>query len=109
DLKKVKFGPSIALFNGQDLTGWTLKDPQLKNAWTVENGALVNRPPEHVEGQPRVRTANIRTEREFEDFNLKLEVNVPAGSNSGVYLRGIYEIQVMDSLGKPLDPHNMGA
>jgi hypothetical protein len=46
---------------------------------------------------------------EFEDFNLKLEVNVPAGSNSGVYLRGIYEIQVFDSFGKALDSHNMGA
>ena len=43
------------------------------------------------------------------DFNLKLEVNVPARSNSGVYLRGRYEIQVMDSYGRPLDSHNMGA
>jgi hypothetical protein len=75
----------------------------------VEDGALVNRPPAHAEGKPRVVTGNIRTEREFEDFNLKLEVNVPEGSNSGVYLRGIYEIQVMDSYGKPLDSHNMGA
>jgi hypothetical protein len=38
-----------------------------------------------------------------------VEVNVPRGSNSGVYLRGIYEVQVMDSYGKALDPHNMGA
>jgi hypothetical protein len=36
-------------------------------------------------------------------------VNVPKGSNSGIYLRGIYEIQVMDSKGSPLDSHNMGA
>jgi hypothetical protein len=70
---------------------------------------LSNRPPPHVAGQPVVRTANLRTELEFEDFNLKLEVNVPKGSNSGVYLRGIYEVQVVDSYQKPLDPHNMGA
>jgi hypothetical protein len=108
NLAKVKFGPPIELFNGRDLTGWKLIKSE-RNAWTVENGVLANRPPAHVEGQPRVVTGNIRTEREFEDFNLKLEVNVPAGSNSGVYLRGIYEIQVMDSYGKPLDPHNMGA
>ena len=33
---------------------------------------------------------------------------MPEGSNSGVYLRGIYEVQVMDSYGKELDSHNMG-
>jgi hypothetical protein len=44
----------------------------------------------------------------YEDFNLKIEVNVPAHSNSGVYLRGIYEVQVVDSYGKELDSHNMG-
>ncbi|MDX2431802.1 MAG: DUF1080 domain-containing protein, partial [Bacteroides sp.] len=52
---------------------------------------------------------NLRTTDTFEDFKLSLEVNVPARSNSGVYLRGIYEVQVQDSYGKPLDPHNMGA
>jgi hypothetical protein len=108
NLAKVKFGEPINLFNGRDLTGWSLFKGG-KNAWTVTNGVLVNQPPPHAEGQPRERTANIRTDREFEDFNLKLEVSVPAGSNSGVYLRGIYEIQIMDSLGKPLDSHNMGA
>jgi len=52
---------------------------------------------------------NLRTDREFEDFNLRIEVNVPSGSNSGIYLRGIYEVQVLDSYQLPLDPHNMGA
>ncbi len=109
NLAKAKFGEAISLLNGRDLTGWKTKETNLPNAWVVEGGVLFNRPPVHVEGQPRVRTANLRTEREFEDFNLKLEVNVPAGSNSGVYLRGIYEIQVFDSFGKALDSHNMGA
>ncbi len=109
NLAKVKFGEPIALFNGKDLSGWKTKEADLKSAWMVEKGTLINQPPPHVAGQPHVRTANLRTEREFEDFNLKLEVSVPAGSNSGVYLRGIYEIQVFDSYGKPLDPHNMGA
>ena len=109
DLAKVKFGEPVALFNGRDLAGWRVKEENLKSAWSVEQGNLVNRPPEHTPGKPGPRTANLRTEREFEDFNLKLEVNVPKGSNSGVYLRGIYEIQVMDSFGKALDSHNMGA
>ena len=50
-----------------------------------------------------IRYANLRTEEEFEDFNLKLEVNTPPGSNSGVYLRGMYEVQVADSYERPLD------
>src|SRR6185503_19447673 len=107
NLARGKFGAPIMLFNGRDLTGWKSKDPGLKLAWTVEDGALVNSPPKRVAGQDHERTANLRTEREFEDFNLKLEVSVPEGSNGGVYLRGIYEIQVLDSYGKPLDSHNM--
>lgn len=109
NLAKVKFGAPVTLFNGKDLAGWTPKEANRKNAWSVENGALVNRPPAHGPGEPKVDTANLRTNAEFEDFNLKLEVSVPAGSNSGVYLRGIYEVQVYDSFGKPLDSHNMGA
>ncbi len=109
DLAKVKFGAPVALFNGTDLAGWVKKEPSVESAWVVEGGVLTNRVPPHAPGTPQKRTANLRTEREFEDFNLKLEVNVPAGSNSGVYLRGIYEIQVFDSYGKPLDSHNMGA
>ena len=109
DLAKVKFGEPIALFNGKDLAGWRTKEANLKSAWAVENGVLANRPPANAPGQARERTANLRTDREFEDFKLSVEVNVPAGSNSGVYLRGIYEIQVLDSKGRPLDSHNMGA
>ncbi len=109
NLAAVKFGAPITLFNGKDLTGWQVKETNMKSAWAIENGALASRPPPHVAGQPNVRTANLRTEREFEDLNLKLEVNVPKGSNSGVYLRGIYEVQVLDSYQKSLDPHNMGA
>lgn len=109
NLAAVKFGAPIPLFNGKDLSGWTTKEANLKSAWSVENGTLANRPPPHAPGTPNVRTANLRTEREFEDFKLTVEVNVPKGSNSGVYLRGIYEVQVMDSFGKALDSHNMGA
>jgi hypothetical protein len=109
DLAKVRFGAPIALLNGRDLSGWKPKETGLESAWVVEDGVLANRPPPRVPGTPAKRTANLRTERAFEDFNLKLEVNVPAGSNSGVYLRGIYEIQVHDSFGKKLDSHHMGA
>jgi hypothetical protein len=106
DLAKVKYGTPIQLFNGKDLTGWKLINPKQANGFKVVEGVLVN-DPVNPEGQ-RVNFGNLRTEKEFEDFKLTLEVNVPEHSNSGVYLRGMYEIQVVDSYGKELDSHNMG-
>jgi hypothetical protein len=108
NLANVKFGEPLTLFNGKDLTGWKLTRESQKNGFKVVDGILVNDPVQ-TEGAPHVSYGNLRTEKEFEDFNLKLEVNVPAGGNSGVYLRGMYEIQVVDSYKKELDPHNMGA
>jgi hypothetical protein len=107
DLSKVKYGEPITLFSGKDMTGWRLVDEKSKSAWSVKDGILNNNPVQ-VEGQPHIYYGNLRTEQEFEDFNLKLEVNIPVGSNSGVYLKGMYEIQVVDSYGKALDSHNMG-
>jgi hypothetical protein len=108
DLAKVKFGDPIALFNGKDLSGWQALSPTADMGWSVEDGVLSNRT--HPEpGQPRRPHTNIRTEQEFEDFRLTLEARTLKGSNSGVYLRGIYEIQISESYGKPLNPHNMGA
>ena len=108
DLAKVKFGNAISLFNGKNLTGWRLTNPKALNGWSVADGLLINRI-EQEEGKPHKSYGNLRTDREFEDFNLTLETRVPKGGNSGVYLRGVYEVQVFDSYGKPLDPHNMGA
>jgi hypothetical protein len=108
DLSKVQYGDPISLFNGKDLTGWKLTDPKAANGWSVIDGVLNNNPvQEH--GKPHKHFGNLRTEQEFEDFNLTLETNVPPQSNSGVYLRGIYEVQILDSYGKPVDSHNMGA
>jgi hypothetical protein len=107
-LKKSMFGDPIELFNGKDLENWELADQGVVSGWKAEDGVLVNNP-EQKEGEEHIPYGNLRTKETFEDFNLSLEVNVPKGSNSGVYLRGIYEIQVMDSYGKDLDSHNMGA
>lgn len=104
DLGKVRFGDPIVLFNGRDLTGWRLVEPHAANGWSVRDGVLINRP----DKDSGKHYGNLRTEREFEDFNLTLEVNVPKGGNSGIYLRGIYEVQVADSYGRPPDSHGMG-
>jgi hypothetical protein len=71
------------LFNGKDLTGWEADNPSA-NHWTAVNGELVN-------GK---KGANIRSTRKFDDLKLHIEYNCPQGGNSGVYLRGRYEIQV---------------
>jgi hypothetical protein len=107
DLSKVKFAEPIQLFNGKDLTGWRLTDPNAVSGWSVQNGLLVNNPAQEP-GKPHKNYGNLRTDREFEDFKITLETNLPKGGNSGCYLRGIYEIQVADTFGRPLDPHNMG-
>ncbi len=107
DLSKVKYGQPVQLFNGKNIDGWRLINPDQTNGFKVIDGALVNDPVQE-EGH-HVSYGNLRTKDEFEDFNLKLEVNIPEHNNSGVYLRGMYEIQVFDSYGQPLDSHNMGA
>ena len=107
DLSKVKYGKPIVLFNGKNLNGWRLIEPSRVNGFKVVDGVLVNNPVQ-VKGK-HIEYGNLRTDRVFKDFNLKLEVNVPKHSNSGVYLRGMYEVQVLDSYGKKLDSHNMGA
>jgi hypothetical protein len=105
DLSKVKFGVPNQLLNGKDLTGWRLMDEKADNGWSVVDGILQNR----VIKAKDKHFGNLRTDAEFEDFNLKTEVRTQEGSNSGIYLRGVYEVQVMESFGKPLDSHHMGA
>ena len=105
DLSKVKFGEPVELFNGKDLTGWRLIDPNSENGWKVEDGVLINR----VVKEKGRHFGNLRTDAEYEDVNLKLEVRTQADSNSGVYIRGIYEVQIAETFGKERDPHNMGA
>jgi hypothetical protein len=78
----------ITLFNGKDLTGWKALGP--KNQWIVENGVL----------KSPASGANLCTEQKFNDFKLHIEFRLPPSSNSGVYLRGRYEVQVEDSYGK---------
>lgn len=108
NIADAKMGKPIQLFNGKDLSGWRLINPEHKNGWRVEDGVLINDPKQPANDPHAYHYGNLRTDDTFKDFNLKLEVNIPKGSNSGVYLRGLYEIQVVDSYGKDVDSHNMG-
>ena len=107
DLSKARYGKPIALFDGTNLDKWKLTNPRQKNGWSIKDGILVNNPVQ-PEGGRHISYGNLRTVAEFEDFNLKLEVNVSERGNSGVYLRGIYEVQISNSYGRGLDSHNMG-
>lgn len=73
----------VHLFNGKDLNGWHAAG---NNQWVVENGVLKS---------PH-SGANLITDNTFTDFKLHVEFRFPKGSNSGVYLRGRYEVQIED-------------
>jgi hypothetical protein len=96
--KNEKWGKAIPLFNGKDLTGWKMQGGGTTK-WTVENGNLVSpgNGPELI------------NDSKFEDFKLHVEFNCGPTSNSGVYLRGRYEVQIeTDSADEPPSHHTGG-
>ena len=95
DLSKVRFGHPRALFNGMDLSGWELDNPAKKNGWSAEEGMLVNESPK-TDFSSTGSLGNLQTVENFEDFWLHIEFLIEANRNSGVYLRGMYEAQVVD-------------
>jgi formylglycine-generating enzyme required for sulfatase activity len=88
----------VSLFNGKDLTGWRLRNAAKPNGWSVQDGALVNTPP----------SGNLLTEQQFSDFQLRCELQLPPGGNSGVYLRGRHEVQIGDDFGGRAYPASSG-
>jgi sugar phosphate isomerase/epimerase len=95
DLSKVRFGHPISLFNGKDLTGWRPHESDKINGWSAKDGLLVNTTPK-TDFSATGAYANLRTEAVFEDFWLHIEFLIEENRNSGVYLRGMYEAQVVD-------------
>ena len=100
------WGEPISLFNGQNLTGWKVRDEKAAGCWSVEQGSLTN----------RRGCVDLISEARFSDFKLRLEVklaeraaNGGQPSNSGIYLRGRYEVQVLDDAGQPPRIDGMGS
>lgn len=87
------------LFNGVDLTGWRYRNPDGLKSWSAQNGMLVNtlRKDEHG--------TDLVTEEKFKNFTVRYEYMVPKGANSGFYLRGRYEVQILDD-GNATQPSN---
>jgi hypothetical protein len=98
------------LLNGKDLSGWH-GDGAAQNQWFTTSGILWDRllgptrlsakpgPGHRILNGPQGRTVNLVTDQKFGDSELYLEFMIAKGSNSGVYLHGLYEVQVFDSYG----------
>ena len=116
-----KYGDAFLLFNGKDLNDWSVKSGKGQNKWVVgtakmsaENpkmlvnaggaGEMINLAAKHGD------SLDIFSNRKFGDGRIELQVMVPQGSNSGIYVMGEYEIQVLDSWGRTkLTGGDMGA
>ncbi len=92
-----RWGAPVELI-GEDLSGWRQRFDQHAGCWTVHDGILSATPP----------CIDIVSEALFDDFRLQLEFRYPPGSNSGVYLRGRYEVQIQDDRNKAIDPLRIG-
>jgi hypothetical protein len=78
------------LFNGKDLTGWKLRNPAGHNSWSVlPGGVLKNTVEKGSHG------TDLLTDQKYWNFTVRYEYMTPDGSNSGFYLRGRYEVQIL--------------
>jgi hypothetical protein len=77
------------LFNGKDMAGWHLRNPKGRDSWSVEDGVLKNTVSEGAHG------TDLVTDKKFWNFTVRYEYLVPENSNSGFYLRGRHELQIL--------------
>ncbi len=115
-------GKTINLFNGKDLSGWKPRGEGKNSQWQVGNCAMSDTKPAELilvppspdrKGMPELinlkRSVDLYTEAKFGDCVIDVELMIPKGSNSGIYVMGEYEVQVLDSYGKDkVGPGDMG-
>src|SRR5699024_3743216 len=89
-----RWGNAIELLDSE-LSKWIIPD---NNQFHMGDGVMIN----------EKSGGNLITKQEFEDFKLHVEFRYPEGSNSGIYLRGRYEVQVIDSYGMEPESHLLG-
>ncbi len=99
EAKKWHDGDPVELVNHADLLGWKPLDPANRAVWSVKNGNLVNSP----------GASDLVSDKKFWNFKLHAEYRIGAKSNSGIGLRGRYEVQIMDDHGQPPSVHGNGA
>jgi hypothetical protein len=91
------WGEPVDLLAG-GIEAWRLQNPASRPSWRIVDGVLEN----------TETGGNLVTHATWMDFRLQVEVNVPPGGNSGIYLRGRHEVQVLDSYGKEPTSREMG-
>jgi type 1 glutamine amidotransferase len=87
DEKELGYKP---LFNGRDMTGWKLRRQDGAKTWSVQDNMLVNVVPDKQHG------TDLVTDEKYWNFTVRYEYMIPKGANSGFYLRGRYEVQILD-------------
>jgi hypothetical protein len=88
---KHTYGAAVTIFDGKSLDSFGVQNPKQPMNWSIEDGVMTNG--EHAN--------NLISKEKFKDFKLNAEYKVGPGTNSGIYLRGRYELQVLDDFGKP--------
>ncbi len=88
------YGQPVELVTGS-LDPWRLQRPDRPAGWTFEDGVMTN----------EAKANNLVSKQTFKDFRIQAEYKVDKGSNSGIYLRGRYELQVLDDYGKEPEEH----
>lgn len=96
---KWKKGKPVAIFNGKDMAGLKALIPNKELGWEVKDGILVN----------KAGANNLITEAKYWNFELHVEFKLGPKSNSGIGLRGRYEIQILEDYGNPPNSHSNGA
>ena len=107
-----EYGDAVMLFNGKDLNDWAVKGDKEKSKWVVGTAEMSSENPKLLvnkggDGGEMINLAarhgdsiDIFSNEKLGDCRIELEVMVPKGSNSGIYVMGEYEIQVLDSWGR---------
>jgi hypothetical protein len=96
---KHSYGKPVELFGGTSYDAFGPQSGDKVTNWSVENGVLTNAPP----------ASNLVSKQKFKDFRVQAEYKLAEGSNSGLYLRGRYELQILDDFGKPTESHGHAA
>ena len=108
-LEGLVYGESVDLLRA-GLGGWQIMSTNKLDGWSFKDGVLSNTIRYDEQGRRVGGFSNLVSKRaDFYDFKISYDVKMPKDGNSGVYLRGIYEIQSRESYGMKPDSHNMGA
>ncbi len=89
------FGTPVVLVDGTSLDGWKGQRAGQPLGWVVEDGTITN----------GAKANNLVSTQNFKDFRIEAEYKVAEKSNSGIYLRGRYELQVLDDFGREPEEH----